>query len=236
MTETTTEASTSKKGYGVWIVLGIILIAAAAAGGYFWMNKEGMMSTPVARVNGAEISQEDYDRSVKQIENAFAAQGMDPASAEVSATIKNQALTTLINRQLIIEAATKAGVTVSDEEVETEYQNVLAGLGGEAGLAAALTETGMTEDGLRGDIRNDVMINKYLETKGLGAASVTDAEIEATYAAAASSTPAGSENALPPFEEVKELIRGQLVNDKRQVMINSELETLRTNATIEILI
>ncbi len=235
MSEATNETRAKGNSKGLLLAFGLVVLAAIAIGAYFYFNKSGENATgsgPAATVNGAEIPKEDYDRSVRQMSQVFASQGMDVNSAEISSAIKDQAINTLINRQLIKEAADAAGISVSDAEVETEYQNISSGLGGNEGLQTALKETGMDETGLRAEIRSDILINKYLEAKlGTDTAEVTDEEVQAAYDTAAANV-TSEEQALPPLEEIKELIHGQLVNEKRQQLINTELERLRGSATI----
>jgi parvulin-like peptidyl-prolyl isomerase len=239
MNDTTTEARTpnNSSSKALWLTAGAIGAVVLAAGAYYlYGNNPSSGNQSVARVDGVEITQASYDQSTKQISAAYAAQGVDTASAEIAAAIKEQALNTLINRQLLLSVAEREGHQVDDAEVETEYQNVLAELGGEEGLQAALNETGITETTLRTDLRHDALINKYLRVKlGLEDLVVTDEEVETAYAAALE-TNASSTEALPPIEDVRELIRGQLVSEKSQALINTELERLRQEATIEILI
>ncbi|OHC37435.1 MAG: hypothetical protein A2211_05350 [Rhodanobacter sp. RIFOXYA1_FULL_67_6] len=89
----------------------------------------------------------------------------------------------------------------------------------------------MTEADLRADIANDVIINKYLDEKlGLNTLTVSDEDVQTAYDAAAES----NTEEVPPLEEVAELIRNQLLAEKQQGLIGTELERLRAEATIEI--
>ncbi len=238
MSEANNETRAKGNSGGLWLGLGVAVLVAAGIGGYFYFQSgdNGSGSGPAAIINGAEISRADYDRSVKQISQIFSAQGMDATSDEISSAIKGQAINTLINRQLIKGAANAAGISVSDAELETEYQNVVTGLGGAEGLKTVMNETGMDEAGLRAEIQSDILINKYLEAKlGMDSTAATDEEVEAAYATALeNATEDGPE--LPPLEEIRELIRGQILSERRQELINTELERLRTEATIEIFV
>jgi hypothetical protein len=239
MNDTTTEVRTPKdsSSKGLWLTAGAIGVIALAAGAYYmYLKNPSADGQSVARVDGVEITAASYEQSAKQISAAYAAQGVDIASAEISAAIKEQALNTLINRQLLLNVAEKEGHQVNDAEVETEFQTVLTELGGQEGLNAALNETGITEAGLRADLRHDALINKYLRVKlGLEALVVSDEEVVTAYSAAVEANATGTEP-LPPLEDVRELIRGQLVSEKSQVLINTELERLRQEANIEVLI
>ena len=132
-------------------------------------------------------------------------------------------------------AALSAGVTVDDSEVDTEYQTVVTSLGSEEALTTALSENGMNEDNLRSEIRTDLLINKYLETKlGVSTIVVTDEEIQTAYDTAISSSESTEE--APALADVRDLISNQLLSEKQQLAINAELERLRQEASIEVLI
>lgn len=237
MNEVITE--TPAKNNSLLIFFAVIAVLALAIGGYFFYNKSdtnpvGVQNTEaVAIVNGTEIDRATYDRSVAQLSGTYVAQGIDVSTTEATDTIKQQALATLVNRQLILETALKAGATADDATVETEYQTVVTNLGGAENLDAALTSAGLTEEQLRIDIKNDVLINNYLRTKlNLDAITVSDEEIKTAYDNAI----ATSQNEAPPLEDVSELIKSQLLAEKQQQAINAEIEALRASAEIQILI
>lgn len=233
MNEVTAENKPKSKGLLIAIIVAVV--AALAIGGYFFYKNGmgGATEEVVATVDGAEITREDYDRSAAQLSNVYASQGIDTSSEEAANTIREQALNTLVNRQLILNAATAAGTNVSDETVETEYQSVVSNMGGEENLSATIAATGVTLDQFRADLETDLVINAYLESKlGAEATTVTDEEVKAAYDTAAAS---GAEG-LPAFEEVSEMIRTQLQSEKQQAAIAAELERLRGEAEIVVLI
>lgn len=247
--ETRQERAENKSNKGIAAFLGVIVLLALAIGGYYFLTgredagltpEEEMAALlgldgegPVARVDGVEISRDEYRRSVEQMVAAYAAQGADPSDATAAAMIKDEALNALINRQLVVAAAAGSGVTASDEAVEAEFQNVVASLGGTEGLTAALASAGLSEQDLRDDLRNSVLIDAYIGSRvGANDISVSDEEVAGYYEAAA----AEMEGEVPPLEEVESLIRSQLIAERQQLLIGTELERLRAEANIEILI
>lgn len=252
MNEVTNETTGGEKKGGnmLPIIVVIVIVLALAAGGYYLVNnnkaEEAPATTddatallglegegPVARVDGVEIGRDEYRRSAEQIISSYAAQGVDVSGADQIAAIKDQALASLINRQLVFAAAEKAGVTADDTAVEAEYQNVLSSLGGEEGVATALTAAGLDEQDLRDDLKKSVIINSYLSSKlNLDAITVSDEEVASYYETAK----AGATVEVPALEEVSELIKTQLLAEKQQQAIGTELDGLRANANIEVLI
>lgn len=237
MEENSNEQTSGKKG---WVAIVVVLaILAIAAGAYWYLQKNTVAPTDAEGgeaaliVDGREIDRATLERSVEQIMSTYAAQGVDTSTAEASAAIREQAVTALVNRQLMINAATEAGIEASDEEVEAQFQTALQNVGGQENLTAALSEIGMTEADLRSDIRNDVIINGYLEAKlNIGTLSVTDEEVQTAYDTAA----AANSEEVPPLEDVAELIKNQLLMEKQQQAVAAELERLRAEANIEILV
>lgn len=224
------------------VIFGILAVLAVAAGGiYFYMNTNDQVAenndtgAAVARVNREEISRSEYERSAAQIAGVYASQGANPNDPQVIASVQDQALNTLINRYLMSDAAADSGITVNDAELETEYQTVVTSLGSVEALNTALRENGMDESDLRSEIRVDLLINKYLESKlQISSIAVTDEEIETAYETAIANNESAEE--IPALTDVRDLIGNQLLGEKQQVAINAELERLRQEAEIEVLI
>lgn len=238
MEENSNEKTGGKNWVAIVVVTAILLVAAAA----YWYLEKGMgttepetpgSDTAAIIIDGYEIDRATVDRSIEQITGTYTTQGVDTSGAEAAAAIKEQAVTALVNRQLMINAATEAGVAATDEEVEAQFQVALENVGGQENLASALAGIGMTEEELRADIKNDVLINNYLEDElGLAELSVSDEEVQAAYDAAAAS----NAEEVPPLADVAELIKNQLLLEKQQQAISVELEKLRAEAEIEVLV
>lgn len=86
-------------------------------------------------------------------------------------------LDTLISYKIVELEAEKAGIEVTDEEVDAEYKLYSEQYGGEDGMKTMLEEYNMTEDDVREDIRIYLLTLKLLETQ----VEVTDDEILAFF-------------------------------------------------------
>jgi len=242
MNDVTNETGTKSNSNMLLALFGTLVVLAIVGGGaYFYFNKSSDVTgnndntSVVARVNGEEISRAEYDRSVTQIKGAYTSQGADPNDPQVTATAEEQALNTLINRRLMSEAAAKSGIAVEDTEMETQYQAVITNIGGAEALQTALNQSGMSEADLKAEIRTDILINKYLESKlQISSITATDEEIETAYETAVANNQGTEE--VPALADVRELISSQLVGEKQQVAINAEIERLRQEAEIEVLL
>lgn len=86
-------------------------------------------------------------------------------------------LDNLITEELIVQAADKAGVTVTDEEVNKEIQLLIDSVGSEEQFTAMLNSYGIDRDSFTESKRYDVMIRKVLEPQ----TTVTEDDIKAYY-------------------------------------------------------
>jgi peptidyl-prolyl cis-trans isomerase C len=95
-------------------------------------------STLVARVNGQPIARSLFDRALIRWEQ-------DPSIADIQA-LQGQVLDALIEQALIAQAAQTMGITVSDDDVNTEIGRLRESLGSDAAWTEYLTLNGYTED------------------------------------------------------------------------------------------
>jgi hypothetical protein len=245
----TQEAAAEKSKTGMYVAAAVT-VAAILLGVMFLLEKEGRMSTGifdsfltnqdattqqdatvVAVVNGTEITGADLQTSIQQFNQAAAAQGVDTSSPEVIADIRSQALDVLVNTALLKQAAQEQGVEVPAEATAERLATIEAEIGGAEALEARIVELGLTQADLEADIQEELVIQTLLNSLFAEAAiDVTDAEIQEIYDEASAS---GAEE-LPPLETVSEQIEAQVRGTKEQEVIEAYLETLKTEAEIEI--
>lgn len=224
---------------------GVLAILVIFAGLIFALEKEGRISTglftniiskmedgkPAVIVNGTTITKGDYQSSFDQLSNMSAAQGADLTNPEVVDAFKNQTIDTLVNAELLRQAAIKEGLVASAESIDTRFNEIRDNLGGADVLAARMAEFGVTEEALRRDIENEFLIQQLFDLKVFNAIEVTDEEVKNLYDQAVAQ---GTE--LPPLEEIKEAAIVEIRDGKAQPLINEYIQSLRAGASIEILI
>lgn len=224
---------------------GVLAILVIFAGLIFALEKEGRISTgiftdiiskmedgkPAVIVNGTTITKGDYQSSFDQLSNMSAAQGADLTNPEVVDAFKTQTIDTLVNAELLRQAAVKEGLVASAESIDTRFNEIRDNLGGADVLAARMAEFGVTEEALRRDIENEFLIQQLFDLKVFNAIEVTEEEVKNLYDQAVSQ---GTE--LPPLEEIKEAAIVEIRDGKAQPLINDYIQTLRAGASIEILI
>jgi SurA N-terminal domain len=224
----------------------VVVILVIGAGLLFVLEKEGRISTgifsgvigkmeanaPAALVNDVKISKKEFNSSVEQLTQMAVAQGANATDPAVAAQFRSQAIETLVNAELLRQAALSEGITTSPEAIEGRFNEIRDGIGGAEQLAAKMAEFGVTEESLRHDIENEFLIQNLFNTKiATNTIEVTESEISAFYENAG-----GAKAGLPPLTDVKAQVDAQIRFEKEQALINAYLETLRADSEVEILI
>lgn len=154
-----TPPSAPKSGKG-WMAASIVLAAALVVVLIVQPFQKNDSKTAVATVNGSKITKEQlYDKLVE-------------AGGET--TLDNLITTTLVDQE-----AEKAGVTVTDADINQEIEDLKTQFGGEEALNSALAQSSMTMDDLKAQMPLQVKIRKILEPKVVS--TITDDDIKKYY-------------------------------------------------------
>ncbi|MFP4394654.1 MAG: peptidylprolyl isomerase [Anaerolineales bacterium] len=115
-----------------------------------------------AVVNGEPIPLAEFERQIASYEASMAAAGQDPSTAEGQASLardREWVLDRLIEQILIEQAAQKAGVTVSQEEVDANITSLKEEIGDTA-FQQWLEQEGLTEAQMREMLRREMIATK----------------------------------------------------------------------------
>lgn len=105
-----------------------------------------------ALVNGEPITMEDYQQQVAQVEAFFDQEGLDLGSEEGRERLmqaRRQVLEQMIDQELIRQAAGEMDVTISDEELESNIQDIVEQSGGQEEFNQSLDVMGTAYDEFR---------------------------------------------------------------------------------------
>ncbi|WP_248548098.1 peptidylprolyl isomerase [Paenibacillus odorifer] len=150
-----TPPPTAPRSNKAWMIASIVLAAALII--VLVVQKDDSKKA-VATVNGTKITKEQlYDKLIE-------------AGGEST-------LQSMITTELVDQEAKKANVTVTDEDINTELEDLKAQFGGEAAFNAALSQSSMTVDDLKKQMPLQVKLRKILEPQ----VTVTDDEIKEYY-------------------------------------------------------
>lgn len=186
--------------------------------------------TILATVNGETITQKDIDERIQGASQILNSQGVDLSDPAVKADIEKQMLEDTIGYIVLKQKVEESSVTIDDTEVQKQLDTYIQQAGTEENLEAQLQQAGLTLDLFKERIAEQLRIDAYLSTvvstEGI---TVSDNEIQAFYTKVASSM---GEQA-PKIDEVKDTIRQQLIDQKRNEKIQAYIDTLQSDANIQ---
>jgi peptidyl-prolyl cis-trans isomerase D len=121
----------NKGGIITWIFLGAIIVVFVISFGPGSLSKggggcSGAGPTYAARVNGATIPANEWERQYAQLFNLYRAQMGGAFTAELAAQLGlgEQALSQLVDRELVVQEAKRRGLVVTDDELSRAIQAI----------------------------------------------------------------------------------------------------------------
>lgn len=159
----------------------------------------------VAMVNGIPLTRIEFTKQLEQ-------------------TVGKDTLENLITEKLILQEIKKQGITISDVEVAEEIEKIeLVVKEQESSLDDALALQGQTRESFEKNVKMQKAIEKILESK----VAVTDQEIKDYFE---NNSQLFGEDAV--FDELKEDIRQQMMNEKLNTEYGSWVTGLKEKSNI----
>ncbi|MEX0910325.1 MAG: SurA N-terminal domain-containing protein [Candidatus Paceibacterota bacterium] len=215
------------------IILLLIVVIAIIAGLWYFLGTANNIlpnnssNNVVAIVNGEEINASELNIQLDQIREGLMAQDPNFNDSNLEAQVLDQ----IVANTLLRQEAEKANLTVSDAEIETEYNNLATTLGGQEALNKELATINLSDAELKENIASQILVNKYIASQISNTPiTVTEAEILALY------EEAGSVQELPPLEEIEAEIEAEITRQKRDVLVGELISNISNSADIQILI
>lgn len=148
------------------------------------------------------------------------------------------ALDQLIRRELLLQEAGARGVKADDLQVQRAYDGMRGQHKDEAAWNEFLRRRGLDDNALRAELRVRHTVQALLEREARERPlSATDEEARALYDATGASQFGGAGGASPgvkpPFEQVKEQARQEVVRRKHLEAAERYVESLKARAKIE---
>ena len=156
--------------------------SSGSADGYPRLGTAPTTHEPIVAVVGEQvISVSDVDREIGVGRALYrASQGQAPAKVDEAAVVRQ-----LVDDLLVLQAARKAGITVSEAEVTAAVKQILRSQGiDEGALQEALDTEGVTMQDLRDVVRRALLVDRYVrQYVASEASSASDTSAEDTSAA-----------------------------------------------------
>jgi foldase protein PrsA len=126
-----------------------------------------------AQVNGQYVFLADYEQRVAQYEQALLQQGIDPNTGEGQSDLaqaRQDVLEGLIDAVLIEQGGAALGVTLTDEELESQVEADIVAGGGQAAFDEWLEAVGQDREDYKEMLRQSMLSQRVMEvvTAGVG--------------------------------------------------------------------
>ena len=158
-------------------LVALLAFAGVAATGC----KSAPSATAIAVVNGVEIQKSAVDSQIAQMKKASPASFEGTTGVVVETQYRAQVLNSLIQLELIKEAAKNLSVSVTTKQVDDYVTQLQAQYGGKDALDSAMKTAGFDMTMLREQITNNLLAQAVSSKVTTGAVSVTDAQVKTYY-------------------------------------------------------
>ncbi|MDW7670196.1 MAG: SurA N-terminal domain-containing protein [Bacillota bacterium] len=211
------------------------------------------MGEPVASVNGEFIYTTTFNRVTERMIWSYEQQGMDFEGEEgevLRQQVEESVLDHLIQQAVMVQEAKNRELVVADEEVEAEFDALKSRFDTEEAFQEILDRTQFTESELKETLKTEMTIEALL-AKAVEFVEVAEEEIvefytfyESQYAMQQEAMEESGEELseeelakmqLPPYEEMKDNLRMQLLQEKQQEAVMAFVDQLMEQSDIEIL-
>lgn len=131
----------------------------------------------IAKVNGEGIKREAFDREIERYREQYPTMFQNQDS---EFRFRRTLLDQMIDAVLLRQAAKDEGVSVSDEDVDKQIENLKRGFADQAAFESALGKSGYTVDQFR-EFTRDQLTSQQLIQKVASGIQVSDEEVRAQY-------------------------------------------------------
>jgi parvulin-like peptidyl-prolyl isomerase len=213
-------------------LLGLALLTGCGSSDDSDSGSDAAAGGSVARVNGEEISREDFDEQMEFARSTYQQQGVAFPTGLALAELEQQVVEQMIQQQLVLAEADERNIDASDDEVDSKYRETVESFGDQYAFEQALAAEGLSEDELGDLFRDNIRIEKLLAGVISDAAlpPPSEEELQAIY------NEYTQQGGTDTFENVRTLLEGEAKSRKENAVVLSFVEELQAAADIEILL
>ncbi|MCG1010293.1 SurA N-terminal domain-containing protein [Salinicoccus sp. ID82-1] len=190
----------------------------------------------VATVNGEEITKDEFEQVYTAQFQQAAMQAQMTGQEMDQAQMKQQIAEGMVSQELLKQEAEDRGIEATDEEIDAAIDDLVErnGLESREALFTALEEQGLTEEEARAELQSGLNQDQLISEE-IGEIEVTEEELQTLYDdTVQQQEEAGSEQELPPFEELKPDLESHLKQQKEAEATQNYASELRENADVTI--
>jgi peptidyl-prolyl cis-trans isomerase SurA len=191
----------------------------------------------VAEVNGAEVTKEEFVPIYEATFQQAAAQAQMGGQEPDEEALRTQAVDARVDTELLSQEAESRGISVSDEQVDAELDDLAAQNGMKSGdeLLAAVEKQGMAPELARDQVATQVMV-ELLAADEDGSIEPTEKELRARYAQVKQQqAKAGQQGQkVPPYAKVRDQLAEQVKSEQVGTVAGALVQSLRKDADITV--
>ncbi|MEW9675199.1 SurA N-terminal domain-containing protein [Lentibacillus sp. L22] len=176
----------------------------------------------VAQVNDTKIKGEQYNDVYAQTKVAMHQYGQDVSDKD---QLKDQAMNVLIQQELVKQDANDKGITVSDDDVDKEFDKMKSQ--NEDQFQAVLDQYNLSEKGYKNQLTFEMIVDKYMD-KELPKADVSNDDVKEYY-----DQMKEQNEDIPKLKDVKDQIKDQLEQQKQSEELQKKIDKLQKNADVK---
>ena len=143
-------------------------------------NKENAEKKKAAVVNGAVITQDQYDIELGQVHEELLKQGRTPTDSQLE-EIKKAVIETLINRELLFQESQKTGIQIKEEVIRDQLMSVKNRFPNQEAFENALEQMKLSENDLKSQIGRAMAIKELINGQIVQKIVITDQESKIFY-------------------------------------------------------
>lgn len=133
-----------------------------------------------AVVNGSVITRGDLENEVSRVKRRVSRRGGPPSNAQLS-QIQQEALESLISRELLYQESQKEKIKVDDAAVNERLMKLKKRYRSEAEFKTMLQRSNLSEDAIKSQFRREMVIQQFIDQKFVRKATVSDKETKSYY-------------------------------------------------------
>jgi peptidyl-prolyl cis-trans isomerase D len=172
----------------LWVVIGLFVLFVFVDFGGGLKGRGGVQQEAAARVGSDSISQTEFKRQYRNLENLYRQVYGEQFTPELAKQMRLplQALDNAVNQKILLAEARRLGLTVSDEEVRDKilampaFKDEKGSFIGEQQYSQVLRANQYTTASFETDLRDDILRQK-LDDALLANVYVSDQEVESSY-------------------------------------------------------
>ncbi|NIO04475.1 MAG: hypothetical protein GTN74_07620, partial [Proteobacteria bacterium] len=163
-----------------WYLILAMALVLTSVGFRTWAEEKQPSEAKVAEVNGAVITQKDFENEMRRVERMFSKRGKPLSDSQVS-EVKKEVLESLINRELLYQESAKENVDIAQATVDERLSKLKKRFADEAEFQRALSQMNLSEMSLKAQLKREMAIQQLIDEKIAGKVSVSDEESKTYY-------------------------------------------------------